>query len=270
MKVLRHEENTEACKITCNGRYNNAWSKTMIGYDTEDKGYCLEITYNYGVASYPASNGLQHIAIAVDDVSAAVNKAKELGFKVDEASNTIAGPDNYEYLVMPKVRREQFDHIKLRVTSVDASLKFYTETMGLKDLTPKFKVNSTGATKYAVVGYTPGMVPLFLFEDGAKVQVQAVDGRHAISMKETLIRDIYARLDKATQVVHELQELDDKLGKLVITVVKDVDGYEHCLVNSELFDKAAATSADFVEPNWEERRKFIDEKAANGAKGKSS
>ena len=43
MRVLRHEENAEPCAITCNGRYNNAGSKTMIGYDTEDKGYCLEV-----------------------------------------------------------------------------------------------------------------------------------------------------------------------------------------------------------------------------------
>ena len=43
MKVIRHEENAEPCDITCNGRYNNAWSKTMVGYKTEDIAYCLEV-----------------------------------------------------------------------------------------------------------------------------------------------------------------------------------------------------------------------------------
>jgi len=37
LKVLRHEENDKPCPITCNGDSPTAWSKTMIGYDTEDK-----------------------------------------------------------------------------------------------------------------------------------------------------------------------------------------------------------------------------------------
>ena len=52
MKVIRHEENAEPCDITCNGRYNGAWSKTMVGYKTEDIAYCLEVTYNYGEKSF--------------------------------------------------------------------------------------------------------------------------------------------------------------------------------------------------------------------------
>ena len=31
MKVLRHEENEAACEITCNGDFDNAWSKTIAG-----------------------------------------------------------------------------------------------------------------------------------------------------------------------------------------------------------------------------------------------
>jgi len=37
LKVLRHEENDKPCPITCNGDSPTAWSKTMVGYDTEDK-----------------------------------------------------------------------------------------------------------------------------------------------------------------------------------------------------------------------------------------
>ncbi len=52
MQVIRHEENPEACPITCNGNTNAAWSKTMVGYGTEDKGYALEIIYNYGAPGW--------------------------------------------------------------------------------------------------------------------------------------------------------------------------------------------------------------------------
>ena len=51
MRVIRHEENLAPCPITCNGQSQTAWSKTMVGYDTEDKSYALEITYNYGAYS---------------------------------------------------------------------------------------------------------------------------------------------------------------------------------------------------------------------------
>ncbi|CAK0888340.1 unnamed protein product [Prorocentrum cordatum] len=61
MRVLRHEENPEACPITCNGRYQTAWSKTMVGYGTEDVSYALELTYNYGVTSYAPGEALEAI-----------------------------------------------------------------------------------------------------------------------------------------------------------------------------------------------------------------
>ena len=30
MCVIRHEENAAACAITCNGKFNRPWSKTMV------------------------------------------------------------------------------------------------------------------------------------------------------------------------------------------------------------------------------------------------
>ena len=47
----------------------------MIGYDTEDKCYCLEVTYNYGVYEYNRGTGLQEIAIGVSDPAATLAKA---------------------------------------------------------------------------------------------------------------------------------------------------------------------------------------------------
>ena len=52
MKVLRHEEFDSGCKATCNGPYQNKWSKTMIGYGPESCNFVLEITYNYPVDKY--------------------------------------------------------------------------------------------------------------------------------------------------------------------------------------------------------------------------
>lgn len=268
MRVLRHEENAEPCKITCNGRYNNAWSKTMVGYETEDVAYCLEITYNYGVLSYKPGSGLLHLAIGFVNPAEVLAKAEAANFKV-ENGNVIVGPDGYRIAVVSKIRaKEPFDHVKLRVASVDKAKDFYCNVLGMKDFTPSFKVDAAGFSKHAVVGFSKGQVPLFVVEDGVVPVIEQTEGRHAISLPETVIRAVYAKLD-AAHIVHPLQELQENLGKLVITIIKDVDGYEHCMVNSELFDKAAKTNADFKEPDWAQRRKFIDERAGKNA-GKSS
>ena len=63
MKILRHEEFDSGCKATCNGPYQNKWSKTMIGYGPEDSNFVLEITYNYPVDKYRLGNDILGITI---------------------------------------------------------------------------------------------------------------------------------------------------------------------------------------------------------------
>ena len=58
MRVLRHEEFESGCAATCNGPYSGYWSKTMIGFGSEDDNFVLELTYNYGVSSYKRGNDL--------------------------------------------------------------------------------------------------------------------------------------------------------------------------------------------------------------------
>ena len=41
MTPLRHEEFDGMCEATCNGPYDNKWSKTMIGYGPEDNNFVL-------------------------------------------------------------------------------------------------------------------------------------------------------------------------------------------------------------------------------------
>lgn len=57
-RVLRHEEFTAGCEATCNGPYAGHWSKSMVGWDTEDVSFVFELTYNYGVYEYARGNDL--------------------------------------------------------------------------------------------------------------------------------------------------------------------------------------------------------------------
>jgi len=62
-RVLRHEEFETGCEASCNGPYSGYWSKSMVGWDVEDTSFVLELTFNYGVASYKRGSDLQALTM---------------------------------------------------------------------------------------------------------------------------------------------------------------------------------------------------------------
>ncbi|RXG55010.1 Glyoxalase domain-containing protein 4 [Armadillidium vulgare] len=89
MKVLRHEEFDEGCKAACNGPYGGKWSKTMIGYGSEDNHFVVELTYNFGISDYPLE---------------ALERAKSAGIPVKQEGDKflIKSPDGYKFYLTNK------------------------------------------------------------------------------------------------------------------------------------------------------------------------
>lgn len=273
--TLRHEENAEPCQISCNGRYNSAWSKTMVGWPQhyEDEWYCLEITYNYGVLSYETDNSLISFGMCVDNVDQAIAKAKELGYTVE--ASTVIGPDGYRYDLFPRCRPEPFLYVMMRVSSIDSARAFYCGKLHMDDVSkalPSLLLERlpAGAQTLAVAYNAGWSVPNILVADGTTPVWSSWSGRFAVSMPGDMITEVYATLDKEKNVVHELGDLQEKLGRLVIAIIKDNDGYETCLVSSEFFDKATRSETNWTEADWNQRREFIDKRAKPSDKGKSS
>merc|ERR1719161_1136946 len=132
------------------------------------------------------------------------------------------------------------------------------------------RIRLADGAKWAAVSYPDGWsVPCLLVEDGKKPTWSSWSGRFAISMPGDQITEIYKTIDKAN-VVHELGDLQEKLGRLVITIIKDDDGFETCLVSSEFFDKATRSATDWKDPDFDQRRSFIDERSPPALKGTSS
>lgn len=71
MRLLRQKDYPE-------GKFTLAF----LGYGDESKNTVLELTYNWGVKEYDLGNGFGHIAIAVDDVYAATDKARRQGANI--------------------------------------------------------------------------------------------------------------------------------------------------------------------------------------------
>ena len=68
MKLLRRNDYPE-------GKFTLAF----VGYGDESSSAVIELTYNWGVASYALGDGFGHIAIEVDDAYAACAEAKKAG-----------------------------------------------------------------------------------------------------------------------------------------------------------------------------------------------
>jgi lactoylglutathione lyase len=84
----------------------------FLGYGPESESTAIELTYNWGQNTYDIGNGFGHIAINVDDINIAVDKAKIHNARVIRepgpmnAGTTIVAflkdPDGYEIELLSK------------------------------------------------------------------------------------------------------------------------------------------------------------------------
>ena len=71
MRELRRKEYPE-------GRFTNVF----VGYQDEQDGAALELTWNWDTSAYELGNGYGHIALEVDDVYAACERIRERGGRI--------------------------------------------------------------------------------------------------------------------------------------------------------------------------------------------
>ena len=270
------------------------WSKTMVGARTEDEGYALEITHTYGVGMYPPGQqpSLIELAVVVPDPETSSIAAAELGWAsiplpVGDAI-LVHGPDMYRYVLLPQRRAQgptpRVHHVALRVSDLRAAVRFYTGLLRMTEL-PEYSVSAARAiavvaagaafgkpTSYAdvvmssVVGYPSSQptllsdhqVPLVLLDDGAPVKRTDWSGRHAVALPDAAIRAIATQLESGSsfggRIVHPLQELQEKLGVLLLLIVADPDGNELCLVSRSTFEVEARAATNFEAPDWKMRK----------------
>jgi lactoylglutathione lyase len=101
MKVLRQSENTEY-----------KYTLAFVGYGDESENSVLELTYNWGVDKYDLGSAYGHIALEVDNATAACNLIREAGGKVSREAGPVKGgttviafvedPDGYKVELIEK------------------------------------------------------------------------------------------------------------------------------------------------------------------------
>ena len=79
--------------------YDGRWSKTMMGYGSEDDHFVLELTYNYGIKSYALGNDYQHITIHSTKAVKTAKSHPGITIVTEEEDGTLVvkDPDAYTF-----------------------------------------------------------------------------------------------------------------------------------------------------------------------------
>lgn len=230
MKVLRHEEFEEGCKATCNGPYDGKWSKTMIGYGTEDNHFVAELTYNYGIKSYKFGNGFIGITIASNEI---VQNAQNLDYPIKE--NSLEAPGGYKYFFeKSSCKEDPVVKITLACSNLQASIDYWNGLLGMKIY--EQKENSV------TLGYSDEQCKLELQHIGQPVDHAEASGRIAFSCPTNELAGIQESVKNAGhKILTPLVSLDTP-GKATVHVVilADPDDHEICFVGDEAFGELSA------------------------------
>jgi len=236
----------------------------MIGFGPEDASYCLEVTYNYGVKKqYPADGSIQFFGIIVADVPAAVQVAKDLGYSADE-NNVITGPDGYPYKPLScssTDRSEPFAGVRLRVSSLENSVKFYSEVIGMSVISEEDVQVPVGGVpdgvKSAYVGFDKSqcLYQLVEFPEVGITVASGWQGRNALGPKD--VTPVYQRhTERNGAILHEKRVLKEE-PLMEIFIGQDPDGYELCLITHDQFSAEAASATNYKDPDWEKRDRYL-------------
>lgn len=227
MRVLRHEEFDAGCEATCNGPYDNKWSKTMIGFDHEDTQFVCELTYNYGVLTpYQLGNDLRGLHV---QSASAYQAVKDKKWPIEKETGDvfqIKDPDGYTFFIRDGAEGS-ISCVSIAVSSLKQSLDYWRNTLAMS-------VYSQTKDR-AVLGYAADQCKLELIPISEPVIHDTGIGRIAFSCPwhdQQVIRDRVKVAGGA--IIHDLIELHTP-GKATarVLILNDPDGYEICFVGDE-------------------------------------
>jgi len=247
MTVLRHEEFEGGCDAACNGPYDGAWSKTMIGYGPEDDHFVLELTYNYGISSYKKGNEFQGLTVKSSDIMSRVRKAG-YPFTEGEKYNTVVSPCGYTFNIEESkdTTIAQITEFILSSSNLKTSEKYWGELLSMKNY-------STTKDARISYGYEDKQAKLVLRQIPDAIDRGSAFGRVAFSCPSEQLKGIQEQMEKNKETVLTPYISLDTPGKATVQVVilADPDGHEICFVGDEGFRELSK-----VDPN---ATKLLDE-----------
>ncbi|XP_056412886.1 glyoxalase domain-containing protein 4 [Hyla sarda] len=239
MKVLRHEEFEEGCKATCNGPYDGKWSKTMIGYGSEDSHFVVELTYNYGIGEYRLGNDFLGLTL---QSSQAVANARKMNWPLSEVSPGLfqtEAPGGYKFFLEDRAQpnTDPVQKVTVAVSNLQKSVAYWSDLLGLR------VYHEDKDKKSVLLGYADDQCKLELQDIGGPVDHAAAFGRIAFACPKDQLPTIEATMKEQNEkILTPLVSLDTP-GKATVQVVilADPDCHEICFVGDEAFRELSQT-----------------------------
>lgn len=232
MHALRHEEFKEGCKAACNGPYSGMWSKTMMGYDSEDSSFVLELTYNYDVKGYRLGN--DHVFFKIRN-RVAYNNLEEQGLGSEIAFNVreVRSPDGHVFRVLNEDPTDSgyLASVCLAATDLERSVAYWADALGFLEV--------DRGDDFAVLSAGAGQATLRLTQlpAGTALDRGTGYGRIAFSCPAADLAPLQEEVQaRGYRVLTPLVSLETP-GKAAVQVVilADPDGHEICFVGDEAF-----------------------------------
>ncbi|XP_023019802.1 glyoxalase domain-containing protein 4 [Leptinotarsa decemlineata] len=226
MKVLRHEEFSEGCEATCNGPYKGRWSKTMVGYGSEDTHFVIELTYNYGIHSYDKGNDFIKITVKSKEV---LERAKKENWPI-LSENILEAPGGYAFKIIDEPQPTTTDPVQkvtLASSNLAKSIEYWNGILGLNI----FEKTDNSVT----VGFKENEAKLELIDVGKSINRGKAFGRIAFSIPFAEQDILNKKIEDTKQTVLTPLISLDTPGKATVRVIilADPDGHEICFVDDE-------------------------------------
>ncbi|XP_055303423.1 glyoxalase domain-containing protein 4 [Sitodiplosis mosellana] len=231
MKVLRHEEFTEGCAASCNGPYDNRWSKTMIGYGPESNHFVVELTYNYGVTNYDLGNDFNGISIKANGI---IDRVKEQNypFTTENDVYVLKSPDGYTFYVTDEQSSgDPVKNVVINSNDLQKTQSYWTDLLGMQLV--KQTDNELTLT------YSGEQANLVFKKYDGPIDRKTAFGRIAFAIAfddQTKLSDEVNK--RNAKVIHPLTSLDTP-GKATVRVIilSDPNELEICFVDDEGFSQ---------------------------------
>lgn len=284
IKVLRHEEFNSICEATCNGNFDNAWSKTMAGLGDEKQHFALELVFNYGKkGAYVKHYGMQ----GLEFLDASFSGVQEV--PLENYSFLKMGPEymqNYlEFLNFsspPSNNQNRFVFLTLNVANLEKSIHYYTVVLGMTIFSKTLKGQSNGivdlnsldktqieslpesfknrnSAKFCIVGFGKDQTLLKIVQSEKPIKHDEDSGRMAFTCI-TPVTKIKEKVESfGEKILHQPVVLKTE-GKADVKVVilQDPDGYEICFVEEEGFHDLCTTKEGDEVIHWEQRQAVLE------------
>lgn len=191
--------------------------------------------------------------------------ARAAAFGYEVTGDTIKGPDNYKYKILPPIkgRAEMFVCIGVRVNNLSNAFAYWNGVLGLQSFLVPSELHVQNVLS-TMVGFGQSQVGLHLIEvnDGLSVDHAKSSGRIAFACKK--VPPIFELVKSNGKDIVQTPPLTlPTPGKadVVVTILVDRDGYEICFVEDEAFYALATPLYDVID---------FAERATRGGDGTSN